>query len=622
MMHKINRRAFVSTTFMGIGGMTFGKYTTAFGTTTVKKTNSREKKLFATTDFYDNVFINHRGSRYGAPVQRDEDYYKNNRCFMNRQQLDELHQFLASVGVTRHQWIFDIIWTFHEDYPHGFDLLKEVAASAHRYGIELYAVIKPFEGGVFGTILPHTMPCPEGVAIRDLRGIFPMPRPFLASNPTLCLKRKTGTYEYSGPVSAIRLVKSDDRPTRVKAEHLSILTSSTNNRFVPYNGPVVFRETIEPRYRFPYWRKCRVLHLENLEIPRDHRYILIRCSLAGENADFSNEKGTIVELFGPDGKMIPNTLSTGPVSLDKHADFYQSKLQKQLVRYLKLPEVQAEINDPQKMQEHYRDFYSFGEYNPGDFISLDKEGAIAVACEKPDYLMGILSPVYPEVREHWLDLVRFCLDHDVDGINLRISNHTFSTESWEYGFNEPVLEATGGKTDFHSVSRVNGNAYTGFLEETRKLVKGRKKSLAIHLETNLLIPDDRGKISSYPYNFDWQWEKWVKEIGDEFEIRGVFQVRPWNLQKAIDTFSAATGAVGKPLYLQGDFHGMAFDGPFESIKAETDIVNNHPGLDGYVFYETANITRINDDGEVEGSPEAAGILTQFSGIKNHKNQSE
>lgn len=607
------RRSFVATTLSGMGALAVSN--PLFQCTRIERTSSGstgKKQLFATTDYFDNVLINHRGSRYGEPVPRDDDYYNQNRCFMDRQQLDELHQFLASVGVTRHQWIFDIIWTFYEDYPHGFDLLKEVAASAHRHGIELYAVIKPFEGGVFGTILPHTMPCPEGVALRDLRGIFPMPRPFLASNPTLCLKRKTGTVEYSGPVSAIRLVKSDDRPTRVKAEHLSILTSPTNNRFVPYSGPVEFRETIEPRYRFPYWRKCRVLHLENLKVPRDHRYILIRCSLADENADFSNEKGTIIELLEPDGKMMPNTLSTGPVSLDKHADFYQSKLQKQLVRYLKQPEVQAEMNDPQKMQEHYRDFYSFGEYNPGDFISLDKEGAVAVACGKPDYLLGILSPVYPEVRAHWLDMVRFCLDRDVDGVNLRISNHTFSTESWEYGFNEPVLEATGGKTDFHSVSRVNGNAYTGFLEEARKLVKGRKKSLAIHLETNLLVPDDRGKISSYPYNFDWQWKKWVQEIGDEFEIRGVFQVRPWNLQKAIDTFSAATHAVGKPLYLQGDFHGMAFEGPFDSIKAETGIVTHHPGLDGYVFYETANITRINDEGELEGSPEAAELLTQYS----------
>jgi len=110
----------------------------------VPSVSTGKKQLFATTDFYDNILINHQGSRYGAPVPRDEDYYRNNSCFMDRQQLDDLHKFLASVGVTRHQWIFDTIWTLYEDYPHSFDLLKEVAASAHQHGIELYAVIKPF----------------------------------------------------------------------------------------------------------------------------------------------------------------------------------------------------------------------------------------------------------------------------------------------------------------------------------------------------------------------------------------------------------------------------------------------------------------------------------------------
>ena len=44
---------------------------------------------------------------------------------------------------------------------------------------------------------------------------------------------------------------------------------------------------------------------------------------------------------------------------------------------------------------------------------------------------------------------------------------------------------------------------------------------------------------------------------------------------------------------------MTFEGPFDCTRAEIDIVNNHSGLDGYVFYETANITRVNENGKVE-----------------------
>ena len=604
MNRKITRRSFGTALLSGMGATTIANpVVPILEWIGDRNRDLKARRLFATTDFGDNILINHQGNRYGAPVIRTDDFYRNNRCFMNRKQLDELHKYLASLGVTRHQWIVDTIWTLYENYPQGFDLLAEAAKSAHKYGIEFYAVIKPFEGGCFGNILPNSMPCPAGSgAMKDLRGIFPAVRPFVAANPSLSLKRRPGTFECAEAVSTIRLVKNDDKPTRLKGEHFSILTSPSNNQFVPYSGPVSFYETIEKRYRFPYWRYCRILHLEKLVIPAEHRYILVRCSMADSSGDFSNEKGNIIELAGPDGQLIPHTLSTGPVRLEDHEGFYHSKLLRQVVRYLQLPEIQAEISDQKSMREHYRDYYSFGGYNTADIITLDKEGYVAAACGKPAYMPGQLNPVYPEVREHWLSLIRFCLDRGVDGINLRISNHTISTENWEYGFNEPVMRLAGGKRDYSTISRINGDAYTLFLREARKLVKSRGKSLTLHLETNLLMPDDRpGKISSYPFNFEWQWETWVKEIADEFEIRGIYELRPWRMKKAIDIFGSATGAAHKPLYLQGDFHGMTFDGPFASVEAEIEIVNSHPGLAGYVFYETANITRLNENGTIEGS---------------------
>ncbi len=609
---KLNRRLFLTTALTGIGAVAWGGTGgLVMGAPEKKKSGMRSKRLYATTDVLDNILINYSGSRYGDPVVRSAEYDRNFGSFMDRRQLDEHHRFLASVGVTRHQWIMDTVWNLYEDYPHRFDLMKEAAESAHRHGIEFYAEIKPFEGGGFGHILPSTMPAPAGLVWKDLRGIFPAIRPFVAAHPHLNLKRKPGTGMVTGPVTAIRLVKSDDRPTLLKAEHLSVWTSSENNRFVPYTGSVTFRETIEKRYRCPYWRQCRVLHLENLDLPEGHAYILIKCKPADGN--FGNEKGNILELVNRQGQIIPHTLSTGPVSLEAHADFYRSKVYRRIVRYLQLPEVRAELDDPQRMKEHYRDYYAFGEYNLADWISPDKEGYVAAVCGKPEYLQGQLSPAYPEVREHWMEMVRFCLDRGVDGINLRHSSHVLSPERWEYGFNEPVLKASGGKTDFATVSRINGDAYTLFLKEASELIKSRRKALTIHLETELLMPDDRpGKVSSYPFNVEWQWQKWVEEIGDEFEIRGIFQLRPWHLNKAIDVFGAAARASGKFICLQGDFHGMAFDGPFASMEAEMELVKTNEKLDGYIFYETANITRLNDNGQLEGSVEAAKLLKSFN----------
>jgi len=612
MQNKISRRLFMGTALSGMGALAFNReFLPVALASGMEPVNRKQKKLFATTDFVDNILINERGSRYGTPVVRTREYYDKYRCFMDKSQLDGLHKFLASIGVTRHQWIVETIWTLYENYPHGFDLLAEAVKSAHAHGLEFYAEIKPFEGGGFGNILPHSMPCPDGaVAFKDLRGIFPLANPFAVMNPCMNLKHSPGTYVCNEPVLSVRLVKRDDRPTRVKAEHLSIWTSPFNNGFVPYKGTVSFREAIEKRYRFPYWRKCRVLHLENLNIPEGHRYFLIRCSLADNKGDFMNEKGNILELAGPDGKNIPHTLSTGPVSLEAHYDsFYRSKVMTQLVRYLQLPEVQAEINDLQKMKEHYRHFYSFGEYNPIDPVTLDRDGYVAAACGKPEYIFGTLHPVYPEVREHWLNMVNYCLDRGVDGINFRVANHTRSPESWAYGFNEPVIEATGGKTGYTDISRINGNAYTQFLREAQRLIKRKGKAMTVHLYPDMILLNDRpDKLNSLPRNFEWQWKIWVKELADELEFRGVFRLRPWHLQQAMDVFSTVTREAGKPFYFQGDFHGLSFHGPFYSTAEEIDWVKGYSGLDGYVLYETANFTRINEDGEVEGSPEMVNLL--------------
>jgi len=357
------------------------------------------KMLMATTDVVDNILINHNGSRYGKKQERSEEYYKRHACFFDLNQLDSLHRCLASLGVSRHQWIVDNITLLYENYPHRFDLLEEAIKSAHRHHLEFYAVLKPFEGADCSLLLPHTMPCPDHIAFSDLRGIIPGACPFVADHPEMSLKYRPGTSFIRKPVSHICLVKGDDRPTRVRPAHLSLFTSPTNNHFIPYSGSISFRETIESRYRFPYWRQCRIIHLDNLTIPPDHRYVLIRCSLTDSNGDFSNETGSIIELLDSGGMTIPDIVSTGPVSFEEHnAGFYRSRIMKDITRYLQHPDVRDEVADRQKMEQHYSDYFRFGDYHPGEITTLDAKGYIAAAAGKPDFMYGNLHPVYPEVQ--------------------------------------------------------------------------------------------------------------------------------------------------------------------------------------------------------------------------------
>jgi len=600
MPSKINRRSFLGRAACGMGTIAFSSATLSFykESSSAKSTMPKGKKLLATTDYPDNIGICD--------------------CLYNRAQMDSLHKYLASIGVTRHQWIIDTMWNIYDDNQSGFDTLAEAVESAHAHGLEFYAEIKPFEGAGGINALPHSLPLPKGaIAVKDIRGIIPRMRPFVASHPHMCLKRRPGSYEFRGPVTSIRLIKGDDQPTRIRPEHLSIWTSSSNNRFSRYEGPLSFRESVEWRPTFPgatttsvIGNQYRILHLEGLKIPADHKYILIRCSLSDGRGDFTNERGNIVELEGPDHENIPFILSTGFVNYkDERERWTRPGIRNQLCRYTQLPEVQAILNDPEKWKEHFQDFCSFNEGSPlTDLYTLDKEGYIAVACGKPEYNLGHLHPIYPEVREHWLDEVRYCLDRGVDGINIRQANHTRSAEPWEYGFNDPVIEATGGRTDYPSIMRVNGDAYTQFLREARDLIKSRGKSLTIHLNAQILAPDDRGLILRYPPNFEWQCETWVNEIADDLEFRKYWTLRPWNLPPVLDKFISVTKAANKPLYFQSRFRELTVEGPNNRLREELELIRNYPELGGFVLYETAYVTRINQNGEFEGSSDVANLI--------------
>ncbi len=596
-MIKMNRRSFMASALTGMGIVALGNKPESFLRFSQPVVNGRKgKKLLATTDYWDNIIVN--------------------KFQFARPHLDSLHQYLASMGIDRHQWMFNPSYIFYEPHLTGYDLLADAVQSAHAHGLEFVAVVKPFEGGAYGNSYPHSLPVPENSsALKDIRGIFPVARSFTAANPRLCLKRRPGTFEANGRISAIRLVKGDNNPTQIQPGHLSLWTSRQNNGFVPYTGNISFRESTEWRPTFPKSRECRIIHLEGLQMPEDHKYILIKCSLNGKKGDFTNERGKIIEVVSDNGIEMPVTLSTGHVEYETHRDVYDNYFYEDVYSYFRYPEVQAEFKDPARGKKHYSDFYGFNENKKiTSPITLDKEGAIAFLCGKPEYMLGNLHPVYPEVRAHWLEIIRFCLDRGVDGINIRTSNHTQSPEEWEYGFNEPVLEEAGGRTDVPTIRRINGNAYTRFLREARELVKSYGKNLTIHLYSQMLLPDDRGTHLNYiPPNFEWQWETWVREIADDLEFRGAWTLRPWNLRQVLETFGAVTKAAGKPFYFQGNMKELGYRNPdrYQVTARELEMVQNNPLFDGFVLYETANFIRQHPDGQLDGSPELEGFINLF-----------
>lgn len=551
-----------------------------------------KKKMHVATDYYDEVF-------------RQDIFYE-------RRHIDALMAYVAGLGCTRHEWIFDTCWTLYEDYPQGFDLLAYAAKAAHRHGMEFHVVIKPFEGGFDILPLPHTAPKPDGVPwLESIRGLTPVVRPFVAEHPDLRLRRRSGGEDPGGDLAVIRLVKGDEQPTRVQVGDLSIWTSATNNRFERYPGPVQFRESVEWREAFPKWKQCRVLHLEGLQLPASRRYIVVRCARTDGAGDFTNERVNILEFDNARGQAVPITPCAGAVDFER--DYPRRifpPLWRELTRYGRHPEVRAFFDDAARVREQVEGMYYFDHTLGTTPHTLDSLGFAGGARGKDEYLLGNLHPVYPAVRAHWIDLVGYCIDRGVDGVNFRLCNHTRSHEQWAFGFNPPILEQLDGGLDLVEIARLNAEAYTTFLREAQALLQQYNKTMSLHLEAELVAPDDRGQLSNMPPNFAWPWQDWLEEFADLAVIRAAHTLRPWNRERVIDTFAAAARRSGVPLVYQSTNKEVRFAGPLHRLQEEMTLVKQHPGLAAYQLYETANFTRINEHGEFEGSPEVASLIKE------------
>jgi hypothetical protein len=560
------------------------------------------KELHAATDFSDDI--------------------SQNGLLYEERHIDALMAYLAGLGATRVEWVIKQAALMERGYPGGFDLLAVAVDRAHAHGMEFYPIFKPFEG-CHGFGLPHSFPRPEGVPLlEDMRGLMPSVDPFVAAHPHLRFKRRPGDEDPGGALATLKLIKGDTDETRIKKEHLSIWSSPQNNRLIPYEQDFNLRETLQWRPGFPLYYQGRVLTLEGLRIPENHRYIVVKCSLADGEGDFTNLHYQMVELFNDRGQAVPATPATPPGEdvTGPRPGLRRFPLWRMNNAYFRTPEVQALLDDPDSLREHFRDCYNY-DFNfyregvhPDRLYTLDGRGSIAVARGKNPYLPGPLHPIYPEVCQYWMGWVRFCIERGVDGIDFRVGNHSDrSHDKEQYGFNEPVLEKAGGM-DRDAVARVNGDAYTQFLAQARDELKRHGKSICVHINSNMLAQDARGLGQGpLPPNTEWQWERWIREIADSVLLRGLFRLREPEHHFVLDRVSRVAREAGKKFIYQSTIketrEAMLAD-PAPRIAWEMDYVRGHKRVDAYQLYETANFTRINDRGDLEGSEGMAELVSR------------
>jgi len=244
--------------------------------------------------------------------------------------LDQMMSRLKAVGVSRIDWLYygdidpDSFWAgnLFDFMKYGQRTLKEIGEPlkaavpvAHKYGLEIYGVLKPFNTGLSGTY-PEGSPEAHAAKATRIGGTLQQVIPFTERHPETRIQRRplqTPSNALGQSIKKIRLIKRDDSPTRITRDHLQIWTSPSNYRYQLYQGPFSFDDRIEPSTRevrdyygnlvTAHKQPVRVLTLEGLDL--FDRFIAVTTDFKDERADFKNTEVGMIEAYEADPAPLP-----------------------------------------------------------------------------------------------------------------------------------------------------------------------------------------------------------------------------------------------------------------------------------------------------------------------------
>lgn len=547
------------------------------------------------------------------------DDFKTKGQLYTPDQIRAMMRHARALGTTTVTWIVDEMWSLYDLDFGGQNLLELAVQSAHDEGLNFHAVFKPQEGGWDHLILPQTLPRPKGNLFwEDLRGLLPITRPFVAAHPEMAMKRWPGDEDPGGPITKIKLFNDHNEPLDVSEKDLSIWVSKVNGTFDRYDGSFTLEQSSQWLPIYPHGRTCRVLTINGLSIPADQRYVEIRFGEGAlKNQTFRNEYQLLVEMYNEQGQRVPETLDACGPQGDAHIRALSEPIMLDVIRYGRDPQVREFLADAQTASSHAKESRAYARSQPTRLIPVDQRRIVSIARGKLSHLSAYLNPIYPEVREHWLDTVRFCLDCGVDAVDIRPTRHGLMQENWKYGYNEPVMDALGGKVDAFKAREIMGEAFTQFIQAAGDLVHSKGKKLGVHLMTNWLRPP--GDVLDAPLEpIHLQWDKWIAQVADFATFRGAFAHRPEVVRYALDQFSHACQAADIPLTYQSSRRHFTRQPPLnfdpdrvEAIPQDMQFALNYDGVQAYEIYEFSHFSDLDEKGELLCNEQFLSMTKQF-----------
>lgn len=416
------------------------------------------------------------------------------------------------LGIRRINWIYhgnksDGFWDFN-DMPWrenlrqtqrnlGDSFFKVAVEEAHKAGLEIYAVFKPFDMGidtftVKNAVIDKKMPA--------LGGYIPHRFNFPAENPELCMQRhpvKSGV-----PAKIVLNYKAD-----LSAVHGFKLWTSNDNRHYQDTGKISYPDADSHSVVFDI-------------TGRPEKYFAIQSLSETEKTQVYNIQRDFIKLYDENGNEIDCSLSfvprwyiediknhKGPRTYDYGKGFAGEGF---IFDYF--PGVPSAV--------------SCGDFCLKRLASLNfEEGVIGIAADVNPWVPGVMCHAEKRARQYWLKIIGDIIGYGADGVDIRITNHS-SVFSWDkYGFN-PVIRVGYLKRhgidpaitpyDKEKLRILRGEFYTLFLEEAAELVHRNGKRFAVHIPDMAFGTPD----ASTMMELDWNWREWIeKGIPDEVTLK-------------------------------------------------------------------------------------------------------
>ena len=440
------------------------------------------------------------------------------------------------------------------------DFLPAAVRAGKAEGLEVFAVIKPFETGMGYTIPAREgEPAPRG-AIRSLGGWTFWTTDFTAANPDLRMERNMRDIPEDlaqRKIDSIRLTAQQGLMAEIEQAGLRLWVSNDNGSYrpLPLDPAQLVVEKGDP---------CRV-EIRNLDLA-DH---FLAITYAGESSPvFGNRLDALVEVFDAEGCSLPLTFSTLP-------------------------------NPPGGFAETGFVMNSAGCGSRIFWIQGKQALGFAVGVER--YLSGALCPAYPKVRKWWLQQIQECIDAGVDGVDVRVCHHNRAVDWEAYGFNEPLAEAFQKrhgvdirKDPFcrRDLRALQGEFYTRFLREARALLQGAGKAMHLHIELGFQEANHSSELEIF---FDWK--RWLDEgLADEVCIKNV---RCMQSPLASEIAHHARGASVKKIHFNPSLNiltGHPAPKDFLTYTIEDALGG---GADGFTLYENEILMAVQPDGSLK-----------------------